>query len=67
MIRQNILIFFLFFLQEVEQLLGSDKLDVDVMIRGQQKKIEEILKEVLSLKKVRMQKQGIMVVIVKVY
>lgn len=67
MIRQKILIFFLFFLQEVEQLLGSDKLDVDVMIRGQQKKIEEILKEVLSLKKVRMQKQGIMVVIVKVY
>lgn len=67
MIRQKILIFFLFFLQEVEQLLGSDKLDVDVMICGQQKKIEEILKEVLSLKKVRMQKQGIMVVIVKVY
>lgn len=67
MTREKISTFPLFFLQEAEQLLGSDKPDADAMTRGQQKKIEEISKEAPSPKKARMQKQGTMAVTAKVY
>jgi hypothetical protein len=54
-------------LKEAEQLLGTDKPDVDALTRGQQKKIKEISEEAPSTpKKVRIQKQGTMAATAKV-
>ena len=55
-------------LQEAAQILGDDKPDADAMTRGQQKKIDEISKEVPAspAKKARMQKEGTMAATAKV-